>query len=875
MAFIRITGRYSTALLLVFSILFLLSCGSGRKSTKGKKHVTLDAIQVNAANNPIDIYRATPTREWEITHTRVALSFDWKEKTAHGQEWINLHPYCYVTDSLVLDAKSMKIDSVRLEGQGSVGLTYACKDDQIKIKFNKTYSDIDGIRLYIVYTAMPYAEAAGGSAAITEDRGLYFINTDGGIPNKPRQIWTQGETEANSHWLPTIDKPTTRFTLQLELEVPDTMQTLGNGYLATSSADPRRPGFRKDIWIMDKPIQAYAAMFAIGKFSIVKDSWQGKDVNYYVEKEYEPYAKLMFRNTPEMIDYFSNVTGVSYPWNKYDQVVVRDYVSGAMENTSASLFGEFMNQNAREIADHDHEDIVSHELFHMWFGDYVTCESWSNLTLNESFATYGEYLWRNYKYGKNSADRLHYFNLLKYLDQAKRNDPPLQRFFYADREDMFDRVSYEKGSVILHYLHCLAGDDPFNKAMQLYLSKNALNSAEVAQWRLAVEEATGKDWSWFFNEWYKRGGHPVLDIKYDYDDQAAKLTVTVTQKQDSGKYTLPFKTAILYPNEMQVVDWNITATKQTFTYQYHNNERPTVIPDVLHWVPAEIHEAGKPLAQWRTQYDVGSDYITRRLAIDAAYNKVSNDTAISIIDKALAERLSYVRTYALRPLLKVTDDQLQRHWHSQVEFLAANDEDKEVRATAFSVLAEWKDGAVKDDMVRSVGDSSYNVAGNALKALHKVDEDDAYTLAKKMLGTAPKAELEDAVWDAISARADTADFAIYEARATYLYGGKKLSLFASLSNYLEHVKSDNIFEKGLALMQRTTTAEASKNYRYYMVYYMIELGKTYKQKKDTPQTRERLALVKRSTQQLIDGEKDADTKKKDNDLMKEAFGGSK
>ena len=159
---------------------------------------------------------------------------------------------------------------------------------------------------------MPYAQLAGGSAAITEDRGLYFINTDLAIPNKPAQIWTQGETESNSHWLPTIDKPNTRFKLQLELDVPDTMQTLSNGYLSSSIIDSKHAGMRKDIWVMDKPIQAYAAMFAIGRFSIVKDNWHGKDVNYYVEKEYEPYARLMFKNTPEMMDFFSNVTGVPY-----------------------------------------------------------------------------------------------------------------------------------------------------------------------------------------------------------------------------------------------------------------------------------------------------------------------------------------------------------------------------------------------------------------------------------------------------------------------------------------------------------------------------------------------------------------------------------
>ena len=852
---------------LALGFFLLVSCGPGKRLAK--QHVSLDTIQVNAANNPIDIYRVTTATEWDIVHTRVALSFNWKEKTANGKAWLTMHPFFYNTDSLVLDAKSMKIDTVMLwDNTYGPKLSYTYKDDQLKIKFPKPLIIADTVKLYIVYKAMPYAEPPGGSKAITEDRGLYFINTDLAIPNKPAQIWTQGETESNSHWLPTIDKPNTRFKLQLELEVPDTMQTLSNGYL--SSSDNRAGGKRRDIWVMDKSIQAYAAMFAIGKFSIVKDSWHTKDVNYYVEKEYEPYAKLMFKNTPEMMDFFSDVTGVTYPWNKYDQVVVRDYVSGAMENTTATLFGEFINQNAREIADHDKEDIVSHELFHMWFGDYVTCESWSNLTLNESFATYGEYLWRNYKYGKNSADRLGYNNLVKYLDRTGSNDAPLVRFYYADREDMFDRISYEKGGAILHYMHELMGDDAFFKAMQLYLTKNALHSAEATQWRLAAEEATGQDWTWFFNEWYYRGGHPVLDIKYNYDDAAQKLIVIVTQKQDGPAYILPLSTAVIYGAEKGLDKWSITTKKQTFSYPYRKGVKPAIIPDVLHLLPGEIRE-DKPMLYWLSEYAAGSDYITRRLAVDAAYKKISDSAAEVIIDKALQENISGIKAYTLRPLVKVTDDHLQRHWHAQVAYLAANDADNEVRANAFDVLGEWKYSNAKNDMLLAVGDSSYNVAGSALSALYKIEKDTAYVLAKKMLNTNPKAELENAIWDIIGKKGDSADFVIYESRVAYVYGGKKISLAESLENYLENVNSDVVFEKGLKAIAQMANKENIKNYRLYTGNFLLEVAKTYKGKKETPVTKKRLALTKQYIQQVMSMETDPENKKQYADLMKEVF----
>ncbi|RYE23027.1 MAG: hypothetical protein EOP51_11705, partial [Sphingobacteriales bacterium] len=479
---------------------------------------------------------------------------------------------------------------------------------------------------------------------------LYFINTDYGIPNKPAQIWTQGETEANSHWMPTIDKPNTRFTTQIELTVPDSFKTLSNGELIKQT---HNGNLRTDVWKMDKPIQAYAAMFAIGKFSVIEDKWRGKEVSYYVEQDYEPYARDMFKNTPAMIEYFSGITGVAYPWNKYNQVVVRDYVSGAMENTSASLFGEFMNQTKRELDDYGSEDVVAHELFHQWFGDYVTAESWSNLTLNESFASYGENLWRRHKYGDASADIQCSDELEKYLQYTKRQDPPLLRFYYDDKEQMFDRVSYEKGGAILYYLHGLMGDSAFYKSMNVYLTKNALQPAEVAYWRLAIEEVTGQDWNWFFNQWYNKAGHPQLDIRYAYDDAAKQLTVTVTQKQDS-LYVLPLKAEIVKDNTIQTLDWTIKKRKEVFTYPYTNGVAPVIMPDSKHWLVGELTENKLP-AQWLVQFEHSSDNVlNRKLALMNVYKQMDQQASQNIFNKALNDKSEDIREIALQLLQKVT-----------------------------------------------------------------------------------------------------------------------------------------------------------------------------------------------------------------------------
>jgi aminopeptidase N len=253
---------------------------------------------------------------------------------------------------------------------------------------------------------------------------------------------------------------------------------------------------------MDQPHAPYLFFIGAGDFAVVKDTWKGKEVSYYVDKEYAPVAKKIFGLTPEMMTYFSKITGVEYPWVKYGQMVAHDYVSGAMENTTATLHGDGAQQDARELVDGNNwEGTIAHELFHQWFGDYVTTESWSNLTLNESFANYSEYLWDEYKYGKDKADATHYSAMQGYLGSGSEKKD-LVRFYYGDKEDMFDAVSYNKGGRILHMLRNYVGDSAFFKSLNLYLTTNKYKSAEAHQLRLAFEEITGKDLNLFFNQWY-------------------------------------------------------------------------------------------------------------------------------------------------------------------------------------------------------------------------------------------------------------------------------------------------------------------------------------------------------------------------------------
>src|SRR6266700_88469 len=350
------------------------------------------------------IYRESAPRINDLVHTKLEARFDYDKSYMYGKAWITLKPHFYATDSLALDAKGMDIHKVAvLKGGTMTTLKYDYDGWILNIHLDKTYKGGENYTVFIDYTSKPNELKVKGSAAITDAKGLYFINPKGEEKDKPTQVWTQGETESNSVWIPIIDKPDQRTTDEIIMTVPAKYVTLSNGKMVSQvkNAD----GTRTDTWKMELPHAPYLFFMGIGEYSVIKDAYKGKEVSYYVEKEFAPEARKIFGYTPEMIAFYSRILGVDFPWAKYAQIIGRDYVSGAMENTTATLHQESAQQDARELVDRNiWEDVIAHELFHQWFRDLVTTESWSNITLNESFADYSETLWNTYRYGKDAGD---------------------------------------------------------------------------------------------------------------------------------------------------------------------------------------------------------------------------------------------------------------------------------------------------------------------------------------------------------------------------------------------------------------------------------------------------------------------------------------
>jgi aminopeptidase N len=744
---------------------------------------------------PPKTYRATAEKINDLVHTKLDARFDYAKSYMYGKVWITLKPHFYPTDSLRLDAKGMDIKKVSIFTKGKlVTRPYEYDGEQLNIRLDRTYRNNETYTVFIEYTAKPDELEVKGSAAITDAKGLYFINPRGEEKDKPTQIWTQGETEATSVWVPTIDKPNQKTTEEILMTVPAKYVTLSNGSLVSQAKNA--DGTRTDHWKMDQPHAPYLFFMGVGDYAVIKDRYKNKEVNYYVEKEYAPVARKIFGLTPEMIAFYSRITGVDFPWVKYSQIVGRDYVSGAMENTTATLHQESAQQDARELTDRNQwEDVIAHELFHQWFGDLVTAESWSNLTLNESFANYSETLWNEYKYGKDAGDAHNYSDMQGYvMSGSEKKD--LVRFFYNDKEDMFDAVSYNKGGRILHMLRNFVGDSAFFKSLNVYLTTNKYKSAEAQNLRLAFEEVTGKDLNWFWNEWYYGSGHPKLDINYSYDAAAKKVNVIVKQTQTTDKvFTLPV--AIDIYNGPQKNRYKVWVTSKADTFSFAAAAKPDLVNFDGDKTLLAVKTENKTLEEYRHQYRFAANYLDRREAIDAAVKKQDEPVATEILVNALNDKYEGLRSYVVSKL-DLRKENIKNAAEPILARMAQQDPRRLVKAAAIAKLGDYKNPKYESIFKTAVNDSSYTVSGNALEALGKVDSAAAYNEAKRFAKSKLKGKLASVVTQAMIRFGDesSADLILSNFEQMPL-GQQKFEAIKPLTEFLARTKSMETLKRGV------------------------------------------------------------------------------
>ncbi len=693
----------------------------------GTAQAQAPSTPVAAPNAP---YQPSSTKTNDLVHTKLAVRFDYAKRYLYGQEWVTLKPHAYATDTLRLDAQGMDIKTVALmNGSSQQPLKFEYSDkNNLRINLGRVFKPGEQYVVYIEYTAKPNELQVQGSQAITDAKGLYFINPDSATKGKPVQIWTQGETQSSSAWFPTIDRPNQKTTQEIAMTVPAKYTTLSNGQLVSQT--PAGPGLRTDTWKMDLPHSPYLFMMAVGDFKIYKDTWRGKDVTYYLEPKYAPFAKQIFGNTPDMLEFFSQRLGVEYPWNKYAQVVARDYVSGAMENTSATLHGEQVQMDGRELLDREYqsESVIAHELFHQWFGDYVTAESWSNITVNESMADFSEALYAQHKYGQDASDAHNYRYLQSYLRSPRDAGKNLVRFHYNNREDVFDLVSYQKGGAIVQMLRTYLGDDVFFAGLQKYLTDNKFGNGEAHQMRLAMEAVSGQDLNWFYNQWYYGPGHPVVTIDYGWDAGTKTQSVTIKQTQPGTVFRLPL--AIDYYVNGKAQRQRVTMTEATQTFITPLAAKPELVNVDAEKFTVWQKTDNKPLTESLYQYSHAPLYVDRREALAAALAaQTTNPAARAVVLAALKDKFYGLRVAAIQGL-KLDNKDLAKAVAPTLRQLAASEKDNHVRAAALLALGELKDKKDRKTLTDALAHQSYTVQGAGLEALGEIDAPAALARAK-------------------------------------------------------------------------------------------------------------------------------------------------
>ncbi|MDZ7936088.1 MAG: M1 family metallopeptidase [Emticicia sp.] len=680
-------------------------------------------------------YNASKSLEHDLIHTKLEIKPDWQKQQLYGKASLTFKPHFYPQKSIVLDAKSFDIQEVTLKGKA---LKYDYDKSILKIDLGQTFTRKDTATIQIIYIAKPNERILGGSEAISADKGLYFINPTGTETDKPQQIWTQGETEANSAWFPTIDSPNQKMTQEIFLTVDAKFTTLSNGKLISSKQNA--DGTRTDYWKQAKPAAPYLTMIAVGDFKKVIDPrFKDFEVSYYIEPKFEKYAFDIYGRTPEMIRFFEKTLGVKYQWEKYAQIAVRDYVSGAMENTTATVHGDFIQKDNHQLVDDNDDGVIAHELFHHWFGDLVTCESWSNLPLNEAFANYSEYLWANHKYGKDEADLISYIALNQYFDEAKAKQEPLIRFRYLDKEDMFDSHSYAKGGRILHLLRNTVGDEAFFESLRQYLTQNAYKTAEIEDLRLAFERVTGQDLHWFFDQWFTKPGHPVLAVSHDFADGKLKLNIKQTQDTSfSTIYRLPLKVLLKSDNEQTTQEIVLDKKQQTFEFAMKSAPK-MVLLDPENILVGKI-EHQKSQDELLYQFYNAEGIATRLDVLETLTYIPEDDTTFyypaaeknirKLLIDATKDKFWRIRQFAIQKLFDYDGEEFLEV-EKALQYRVLHDERSYVRADAILAMKGFQNSQ-NDKLFRdALADSSYTVQAAAIEALLASKPSDAIDLVLK------------------------------------------------------------------------------------------------------------------------------------------------
>jgi aminopeptidase N len=644
------------------------------------------------------------SRPYTLRHLFLDLALDVKKKSVSGTATLDFERLAGGKPRLELDAVGFELEAVELVGgDQTTPADYDYDGDTLRV-------DVKGKRrgkVRVRYRATP-------------KRGLYFLAPDAKVKDRPRQVWSQCQDEDGRHWFPCLDKPHVKMTSEIRVAVP-------HGWVALSNGEPRpaeQPRAKGRPWIyhfaLNQPHPAYLITLVAGELATVEDreAELGRrkiPVTYYVPPKRKKDVARSLGDTPRMIELFSERTGVAFPWSRYSQVVVSDFIFGGMENTTATTLYEHVLLDERAALDVSSHDLVAHELAHQWFGDFVTCRDWSHGWLNEGFATFFEHVEREARLGRDEYDYGITTDLESYLGEANgRYQRAIVCRDYQAPIDLFDRHLYEKGGLVLHMLRRELGDDAFWDGVRLYLERHAHGIVETNDLMRALEEASGQSLERFFDHWVYRPGHPDLRVKIGWED--GLLSVEVKQKQkghDVATFAFPLDVLVKTKSGgLERHEKRVTEAADTLVVKLAERPRFVVFDPDLRVAGHVNLEA--PADLLRHQLSEGPNGYARWSAARALADR-DDPTTVRALGEALGQRKEawMVRAEAARALGRTRDGaafEALRH--------AAKERHPKVRRAVAEALGAFRTPAAAS-VLRGLArdDKSYLVAADAARAL--------------------------------------------------------------------------------------------------------------------------------------------------------------
>ncbi|MCE2672236.1 MAG: M1 family metallopeptidase [Microcystis sp. 53598_E5] len=662
-------------------------------------HLTIDTE--NNQRQPFELPGAkphyNPDRPGQVNHIFLDLIIDIPRQSFQGSCQITLTPIRQGISSLTLDAVDLNINSVFIEG---ISQPFDYDRSLLTIHLLQPTTDKPIILTINYQVNQP-------------QRGLYFIGPDEYYPDKPMQVWTQGEDEDSRFWFPCFDYPGQLTTSEIRVKIPQPYIAISNGELisvATVGED------RIYHWSQKQIHPTYLMTLAVGDFAELCDSWNGVPVTYYVEKGREEEGQRSMGKTPRMIEFFSQKFGYPYPYPKYAQVCVDDFIFGGMENTSTTILTDRCLIDQRASIDHTWtESLVAHELAHQWFGDLVVIKHWSHAWIKEGMASYSEVLWTESEYGKAAASYYLLGEARSYLEEdTSRYRRPIVTHVYREAIELYDRHLYEKGACVYHMIRSILGEDLFGKAIQTFVRDNAHKTVETVDLLRAIEKATGYNLLFLFDQYVYRGGHPDYKVAYSWDNQNNLAQLTVTQTQDEKElFDLKIPVAFAYLNSEDIT-YNLRIHQKEQSFYFPLAQKPDFVKfdrgnNFLKTVTLEY-----PIGELKAQLQQDPDPISRIYAAIAIAKKGGLEAIEALGTSLENEPFWGVRVEVAKQLATLGLDQAVT-----ALIKGLNDEKAQVRRAVVEGLSEIKtlDSYHALKSLLEAGDASYYVEAAAARGL--------------------------------------------------------------------------------------------------------------------------------------------------------------